>query len=141
VSASEETLIQFLKDKAEAAWADAQPYLLSFAGPDLTEAKIDYRGILGGEKLKAFAERTQGADRYRVVKHPHQRAKVGLLKHDEEFTFDLSEERPARAAGTWQPQGGAPLTSFINALTHLSAEDLEDFVIPARVLVKLAQKR
>lgn len=141
MSAMEETLIEFLKAKAEAAWAEQQPYLLSFAGPDLNEAKIDYRTILGGEKLKAFAERTQGPNSYKVVKHPRQRAKVGLLKHDEEFAFDATDDRAARATGDWQPQGRAPLEGFINALSHLSVEDLEGLMIPAKVLVKLAQKR
>ncbi len=143
MSATEDTIINFLTAKANAAWEDKQPYLLSFAGPDLTDAQIDYRSVLDGERLKAFVERTSGEGGYQLVKHPHQKAKVGLVPHGAEFQFDdLDQEEPVSwdSSRSTQPHGST-LLDFLNALSKLPPEDLDGVVIPTRVLVKLARKR
>lgn len=144
VSATEDTIIHFLTAKAKAAWEEEQPYLLSFAGPDLTDAQIDYRSILDGERLKAFVERTSGEGRYQLVKHPHQKAKVGLVPHGTEFQFDDVEQEESSVSRdtsrSTQPQGST-LLEFLNALSKLPSDDLDGVVIPTRVLVKLARKR
>jgi hypothetical protein len=144
MSGTEDTIIEFLKNKAEAAWSDQRPYLLSFAGPAMVEAQIDYQTILNGERLKAFVERTAGEGCYRVVKHPHQRAKVGIVPSGIQFEFEdavheetASDPRPVHGESVQ----GAALLSFLCALSALPAEDLDGVVIPTRVLVRLAKKR
>lgn len=92
MNATEDTIIEFLKSKAEAAGEEDQPYLLSFAAPEMSEAGIEYRTVLNGERLKAFVERTEGEGRYRVIKHPHQRAKIGLVKPDSPFESSPTTE-------------------------------------------------
>jgi hypothetical protein len=143
VSATEDTIIEFFRDQAIAAWKDEQPYLLSFAGPDLTEKGIDYRTILEGEKLKAFVERTEGSGRYRVVKHPHQKAKIGLVKYGEKFEFSSNDHDDALLHDVQSPktQHSSALFEFLDALSKLPVEDLDGIVIPTRVLVKLSKKR
>ena len=142
MEATEDTVIEFFRSKAEAA-EESPPYLLSFAGPDLADAGIDYRAALNGEKLKAFVERTQGEGRYRVVKHHHQRAKVGIVAFGSTFEFAAdgayeAAERPARGPATAQ---GPALLDFLDALGRLPSQALDGFVIPARVLVELAKRR
>ena len=144
MGATEDTIVDFLTAKTKAAWEEEQPYLLSFAGPDLTEAQIDYRSILDGERLKAFVERTSGEDRYQLVKHPHQKAKVGLVPHGAEFQFDEVDQEEALVSQdtlrSMQPKGSA-LLEFLNALSKLPPDDLDGVIIPTRVLVKLARRR
>ncbi|WP_158824216.1 hypothetical protein [Granulicella sp. S156] len=144
MSGTEDTIIEFLKDKANAAWKDQKPYLLSFAGPSMVEAQIDYQAILNGERLKAFVERTAGEGRYHVVKHPHQRAKVGIVPSGIQFEFeDAVHEEVASAPRPVHGESvqGAALLSFLGALSALPAKDLDGVVIPTRVLVRLAKKR
>jgi len=144
MSGTEDTIIEFLKDKANAAWMSQKPYFLSSAPPAMVEAQIDYKTILNGERLKAFAERTAGEGRYHVVKHPHQRAKVGVVPSGVEFEFEdtVQEETttPPRPIHRESAQGAA-LLSFLDALSVLPAEDVDGVVIPTRVLVRLARKR
>jgi hypothetical protein len=144
MSGTEDTIIEFLKNKADAAWSNQRPYLLSFAGPAMVEAQIDYQTILNGERLKAFVERTAGKDRYQVVKHPHQRAKVGIVPSGIQFEFeDAAHEEVASAHRPVHGESAqeAALLSFLCALSALPAEDLDGVVIPTRVLVRLAKNR
>lgn len=142
MDATEDTIIEFLKSKAEAVGAD-ESYLLSLAATDMADAGIDYRTVLDGEKLKAFVERTEGEGRYRVVKHPHQRAKIGLVKPDSPFEFEVEDRDETIEAPTkgFSPAHGSVLLDFLNALAKLPPKDLDGIVIPVRVLVKLANKR
>lgn len=143
MSATQDTIIDFLTAKAVAAWEEGQPYLLSFAGPDLASAGIDYREILDGEKLKPFVERTAGEGRYQFVKHPWQRAKLAIVPHGADFRFDSEEGAGAetREARRGESHGGHVLMDFLAALSKLPPEDIDGVVIPTRVLVKLAGKR
>lgn len=143
MSETEDTIIRFLTEKANASWRDQKPYLLSFATPDMLDAQIDYKAILGGERLKAFVERTATEGGYRLVKHPHQRAKVGIVPDGVVFEFDdaVQEETvPTRMVPGEQAQGSV-LLNFLSALSSLPEEDLNGIVISTRVLVKLARKR
>jgi hypothetical protein len=143
VSDTEGKIIEFLAEKAKDAWKDEHPYLLSFAGPDMAKASIDYRAILDGERLKAFVERTAGKDTYQIVKHPHQKAKVAIVPSDADFSFkDIDQEiGSSRSAHRRVGERGATLLNFLDVLSELPAEDLDGVVIPARALVKLAKKR
>lgn len=142
MTASENEIIDFLKSKADAAWQDEQPYLLSLAGPDLEKNGIDYRAILQGERLKAFVERTEGDERYRLVKHPHQKARIGLVKHDVKFEFEINDNAShTRPSNKIHQAQGSVLLDFLNALAKLPLEDINDVAIPTRVLVKLSKKR
>jgi hypothetical protein len=144
MSGTEDTIIEFLKDKANTAWQTQKPYLLSFAVPDMLEAQIDYQAILNGERLKGFVERTAGEGRYRVVKHPHQRAKVGVVPSDSQFEFEDANHKEAASdfrSVRGESAQGAVLLSFLGALSTLPEEDLDAIVIPTRVLVRLAKKR
>lgn len=139
----EQAIIEFLKSKAIGAWEHQAPYLLSFAGPDLSDQGIDYRAMLDGERLIGFVERTSGEGGYKVVRHPRQRAKLGIVPFDADFHFDdLGQELPDPSGATQGPEHhGSALLDFLKALSKLPPDDLDGIVIPTRVLVKLAKKR
>ena len=143
MSATQDTIIDFLTAKAVAAWNERQPYLLSLAAPDLAAVGIDYREILNDEKLKAFVERTAGEGRYQFVKHPQQRAKLAIVPHGADFRFESEEgeSTETREARRGESNGGHVLMDFLDALSKLPSEDIDGVIIPTRVLVKLARKR
>ncbi|HEX7876185.1 MAG TPA: hypothetical protein VF489_06325 [Sphingobium sp.] len=146
MSDGEADIVEFLAGKAKAAWDDpenSRPYLLSFTGPDFREAGINYQSALIGERLKAFVERTEGENSYRVVKHPTQSAKIGLVPWGVDFQFEDVGTPTARARDRQDRHAGqgSILIEFLNALSALPERDLEGMVIPARVLVKLAKKK
>lgn len=142
MSDTEGKIIEFLAERANDAWKGEQPYLLSFAGPDMAKASIDYRAILDGERLKAFVERTAGEGGYQIVKHPYQKAKVGLVPNGVNFQFkDTNQGIVSPRSAHHMPGRGATLLNFLDVLSELPAEDLDGVVIPTRTLVKLAKKR
>lgn len=143
MSATQDTIIDFLTAKAVAAWEERQPYLLSLAGPDLVATGIDYHEILNGEKLKPFVERTAGEGRYQFIQHPRQRAKLAIVPHGANFRFESDEGEGAesREAQRGETHGGRVLMDFLDALSKLPPDDIDGVVIPTRILVKLARKR
>ena len=138
----EDKIIEFLSGKAKEAWNEERPYLLSFAAPDMAANDIDYKAILNGERLKAFVERTAREGKYQIVKHPYQRAKVGVVPSGVQFQFRDDDQKQAGSSRSIHSisEQGATLFNFLKALAELPQEDLEGFVIPARVLVKLAKR-
>lgn len=141
MSATEEAIIEFLVARAGEAWQEEQPYLLSLAGSDFANAGIDYQETLGGERLKNFVERTSGEGRYRFVKHPEHKAKIGIVPYDAAFEFVPGEDLPATSPAPGPRVRGSILLEFLDALSKLPADDLNGVVIPTRVLVKLARKQ
>ncbi len=140
---SEKKIVEFLKNQAEKAWEKNEPYLLSLAGSDLENNKIEYRTILSGERLKAFAERTQGEDTYKIVRHPHQKARIGILKYDAEFEFDISDQKllSNKTLKNANENRNLLLLDFLDAISKLPDTDIDSIVLPTRVLLKLAGKR
>jgi hypothetical protein len=137
-------LLQFLAEQTVLHWRDHEkPWLISSIPGALKEARgVDYRTILGETKLKAFTLEREGPT-FKVVTHPTQRAKVGLIPAAETFEFGTEEvSAPLTAAG---PESDKPLRMgtasatlrFLRALSNLSDEDLANIVIPTHVLVKL----
>lgn len=142
MDAQEDKIIEFLVGKANEAWINKRPYLLSFAAPDMAAISIDYKAILNGERLKAFVERTAREGKYQIVKHPRQRAKVGVVPSGVRFQFEDADQGGAgmsRHIHTTSEQG-TTLLNFLKALADLPQEELEGLVIPARVLVRLARR-
>lgn len=138
-------IIEFLKARAEEASGDDDVYLLSDAGPDMVADGIDYRAILAGERLKAFVERTAPDGGYRLVQHPRQRAKLGVVPVGKDFEF---KDEPVAEVGTEvvprevvRSAKGAALFDFLHALSKLPPDEIDGVVIPTRVLVKLALRK
>ncbi len=148
---SREKLIAALADLARKHWDDTQPdhqpLLLSNIPPLLKTRGLDYREILGEQRLKDFAHAEESATTFAVVTHPVHKAKVGIIPSDETYTFPddtpLTEAGRDRGPPRLPPTGGHAVATirFLRALAELPEEDLEGIVIPTRVLVKLfAQK-
>ena len=137
---TENELQEFLSKKARERWNEAnEPYLLSQVHSDLKDEEADYKSITKDEKLKDFVKRTQAEKLYKFVEHPHQRAKVGIVPHEEEFSF--AHEQDIDAQGSCDVERGEALFLFLRALSKLPKEDVDAVIIPTRVLVKLSGRK
>jgi hypothetical protein len=141
---TEEGLQRFLKEKADAFWRDKKfPYLLSYIGVDMKADGFDYRSIVGEEGLKAFVRRTQRAGGYRLVEHPSQKAKVGIVPAD--FSYVFPETAIAESSHEYKQTKVATnekaVIGFLRALSRLPETDQDAVVIPVRVLTKLLGTR
>lgn len=141
---TEDELKAFLKEKAKKAWDDeGHPYWLSYLAPDLKPLGVDYKTILGEERLKQFARRTEG-DSYRYVEHPRMKAKVGIVPPASEFEFadePLTQPAETDRRGDQAAEREQAVLHFFRALSKLSDDELEGIVIPTSVLVKLLGRR
>jgi hypothetical protein len=136
----------FIVERTKAHWEESRsPYLLSNISPELKARGVDYRAVLGEQKLKDFVHANAGLD-FKVISHPAQRAKIGLIPAGEEYDF-LTVETDAAEGPIEAPRksvGGSrvgAMVSFLRALSHLTDEELDQIVIPTRVLVKLVARQ
>lgn len=147
VEPSENGLMAFLKMRVAEHWNDdSTPYLLSNLPSDLKPEGVDYREVLGEEKLKAFAKRTEGAETYRLVEHPTQKAKIGLVPSDSQFEFVVDEtvKEESEVNSVQRPkkgEGSRAVLDFLHALNKLTDEDLNEIIIPTKIWVKLIARR
>jgi len=133
-----EPITKILKEKADQMWSElSQPYLLSLAGPELKSRGIDYLAALGGERLKAFVRRTAPQSGYRLVEHPTQKAKVGIVPSGIDFQFSEAEEGAEPARPRVPGNNAQVLVAFLRALRNLPGDDLDKVIIPTRVLVRI----
>jgi hypothetical protein len=142
---TQEVLVSFLKKKTDEFWQqpEHQPYLLSRAVPDLKAEGIDYQTILGDEKLKMFVKRTGATGGYRLVEHPIQKPKVGIVPADVQFSFPSASTDRASAEhrSVTDSDRERVVLAFLRALSSLTDGDLEAVTIPVRVLAKLLGDR
>ena len=114
--------------------------LLADVPSELKEHKQpNYRDILGEKRLKAFATETQGADGYRLIQHPNQKAKLGLVPYDEDFVFpDTEADDPAPKRPKHLPSNTRRTTlEFLSIVNSLTEKEQSEIVIPARIVAKL----
>ena len=133
-----------LVEKAKERWdAGRRPYFLSDVGIDMKIKEIDYRAILGDERIKAFVLRTQDAAGYRLVTHPSQKAKIGIVPAGEEFSFSEASGADGEQTRkpTEPPSHERAVIAFLRALSRLPNEDQDAVIIPVRVLTKLLRFR
>lgn len=141
---TENELKEFLRKSAEESWeATGEPYLLSFVANDLKGQGADYKSALPeNERLKSFAERVQEADQiFKVVQHPTQKAKVGLIPFDKTYAFPLEPREERKAAVVGRSRSEQVVLSFFDILKGLPDDVLDDVHIPAKAIVLLLRKK
>lgn len=123
-----------LRQIAENYWADhSRPHLLSALPRELsTRLGSDYKTLIGDESLKTFISRTGETSGYRLVEHPTQRAKLGIVPAGVDYTFETAEaSSPAAGASREDVQ------AFARVLLSLSADERKSLTLPAEVVARL----
>lgn len=134
-------LKEFLIERVKFHWETPKKVLLLADVPsELKEhKKLDYRNILGVKRLKAFASETEEAGGYRLIQHPDQKAKLGLVPYDAVFEFPVSaEDKSAPKRKKHFPSDTHQTTlNFLETVSALPEKDQAEIVIPARIVAKL----
>lgn len=136
-----------LQKIAHAHWdAHKAPILLSELPNKLKVEAPDYKEALGGKSLKAFVMAIDEDSGFKLITHPSQRAKLGLVPASVDFefpkeeatqqgvTFAAADQESARERGS---RAQEPVLVLLRILRALPPEELEKVVIPVSTMVKL----
>lgn len=141
-------IIEFAAKRVQEHWdAHQQPYLLSLLGPELLKEGVDYKAILGQQKLGDFIRGTP--HRIRVVTHPTQRAKIGLIPTNQAFEYaavvqHTAPEAPAAPTSSHSGKRSRRwyiVSNFLQLVSELDDEDRVKVDIPTPILTKLMKDR
>ena len=113
------------------------PLLLSALSPLLEKRFIGYKNLLGSLTLTAFVERSSQVGKYKILRHTSQFAKVGVVPIDANYEFPVIPEVEIGMQRKHRHTDLGDLVIFLKVLKKLPDSDLENFQIPAVVLVKL----
>lgn len=133
------TLGRALKEIADKKWErKKQPVLLS-ALPRLLQEDFpsESPSKIPNGSFKLFIKATGDEFGYKLIEHPTQKAKVGLIPDSANFDFETVETLVSSAAAIAPGDGDA----FVAILAKLSEQELQSITIPASVLVKLFGKK
>lgn len=134
--ADQAELVTSIKEICDGYWGDNNSPILLSALPPILKGKVpDFRTILGEESLKSFIKQTQVIGSYKLVEHPTQRARVGLVPESIDFEFPVMPTSPSGSATSKANQEAT--LSFLRALSTLPSSELEKVIIPTSVLIKL----
>jgi len=145
-----ESLLKFVEARVEQNWeSNKYPLLLSVIGSELSVLKSGYIDLFAPMKFREFLS-TNSADRFEIVQHPRQKAKVGLIPCSKEFAFPIEREtsesgdskdhRSNRSDGKRMP-GKYIVQNFLDLLSRLEPEDISKVNIPIDVIAKLMKSK
>jgi hypothetical protein len=127
-----------LKDIAERDWGKNQrPVFLSSLPKLLSEGfDIDYKLVLGDVSLKKFIEDSPLQAGYRLVMHPRQRAKLGIIPANAAYEFP--DDRPSEDFLGFTNQD---VDGFLRVMKSMDADELSRISLPATLFIKLLGDR
>ncbi len=94
----------------------------------------EYEHILEEKTLKQFLQSLDDVE-FKIVEHPNQKAKVGIIPLREHYEFTISNSNKDSIHEQHNKEKG--LIMFLNSLKNLSDKDLESINIPVSIMVKL----
>jgi len=140
-----EEILSIASTLAQEAWdISNQPFMLSDLSPALARKGIDYRKVIGGQRLKGFLEGAR--EHVKVVVHPTQDAKVGLIPPGETFEFPQESQSAPKSTNAHRDRGGASrrkyiVLNFLELLAELDDESAGQVQLPTHVLMKLMREK
>jgi hypothetical protein len=144
VEPTEESILSFTVKRVQEVWdGHQQPYMLARLSPDLAKEGINYKKVLGETRLKDFFR--AAANRIKIVTHPTQKAKIGLIPPGENFEFasetsaskprvDLVSNLIERGRGS---RRRVIVSNFLQLLSELDDTEASQVQIPTHILSKL----
>jgi hypothetical protein len=147
VDKTPDAIIEFAAAQATKAWDKNQsPYLLARLSPDLVAQGIEYKEVLGEQKLKDFLRKA--TDKVKVVIHPTQAARIGLIPPDKFYEYS-TEAAPAEESATTSPRSERPnlsrkryiVMNFLQLVSELDEAEAAQINIPTNILIKLMRDR
>lgn len=125
------TIKEILSDYWE---TNKKALLLSNLSPLLIDKIPDYKQTLAGKSLKDFIRESSHEFEYKLVEHPAQSAKIGVIPEGVDFSF-LNEKSIQQEK--LETNYEKSIFYFLKELKKLDPEDIDKIQIPLSVLVKL----
>uniref|UniRef100_UPI003F49308E hypothetical protein n=1 Tax=Acinetobacter soli TaxID=487316 RepID=UPI003F49308E len=123
----------YLKESVSENWKKTgEPFLLSSIGSTFTKEEIKQN--TGGLSITNWIRNNLDSLDLKIVSHPTQKAKIGLIPKNEKYSYETNEISVIRTNLT-----DRELTlSFIELLQKkCTPKELEEINLPLKVLVKL----
>lgn len=125
---------------AKECWSQSsEPMLLSKLGLALKNGGFDYKSILLEQGLGNYI--SHEVDELRIIKHPSQYAKIGVIPSDAEYSYEDSVTPPTNAPTEQDKlrKSRRAFYGFIEAISELPPEEIEAVNISTRVIVRLLE--
>lgn len=128
-------LASALRDIAEETWqASRKPMLLSGLPSELGKRlPEDYKLVLGDETLKSYIKASGSNNGYRLVEHPTQKAKLGIVPAGASFEFFTESTIPVAS----EDLSRQDIEGFVRVLRSLPTDELRGLSLPAGLVVRL----
>jgi hypothetical protein len=135
---TKDDLIGALQAVAKNFWDEYHRPMLLSQLPKVLEDHLhgDYKSLIGTTSLKSFIKDTEAAGTYRLVEHPTQRAKVGIVPNGSDFEFSAEMEPPSTDRLSRQDIEG-----FTRVLHSLTLDELRRVSLPASLVVRLLETK
>lgn len=132
-------LADALRDIAEDNWKKCHKPLLLSELPDELEKRLqgDYKPFLGSESLKSYIKSSGPTNGYRLVEHPTQRAKLGIVPTGVDFEFTANAE----VSSALRQLSGQDVQGFARVLRSLTPDELRQLSLPASLVVRLLDSK
>lgn len=143
---AESDLVELVQKIANEYWESNQaPILLSKLPYEITQKNPDYKKILGEKRnLKKFIEETKAEGKYKIIKDPQVRARIGLAPETADFSYPVEEATLhsdvsfiSKQNSMKTKQSREAVFDFLNAVSLLSEIDQDKIVIPLSIFIKL----
>ncbi|MCA8464332.1 hypothetical protein [Burkholderia cepacia] len=136
---SADELLNALREIAEEGWASHRDAVLLSALPKKLDARMstDYRVILGAQSLKKLIINRGPANGVRLVEHPTQRAKLGIVPAGVDFQFPS----PEPAALSPETISEHDISGFVRVMETLTQDEIRQVSFPASFIVRLLGKK
>jgi|ERR1035437_7337223 hypothetical protein len=138
-------IADYIRKRTHEVWEQKNTaLLLSHISPELLLRGVNYKEVFPkGTTLKQFVS---SLDDLRIVGHPVQKAKVGVVPKESPFAFEVestvspspSDQQPKRSR---QPNQRFIVSQFLAALSRLSEEEIKQVTIPVHILARLMEDK
>ena|SRR5690348_12121290 len=145
VEPTPEGIANYIRKRTHEEWEQKSSALfLSNVSPELLLRGVNYKEVLPkGTTLKQFVSTL---DDLRIVGHPLQKSKIGVVPKESPFTFEIeptvgpsaSNQKPKKSR---QPNQRFIVSQFLAALSRLSEEEIKQVTIPVHILARLMEDK
>ncbi|MBN8815293.1 MAG: hypothetical protein J0J06_07595 [Sphingomonas sp.] len=141
---TEDELVSYISAKTKEQWESYEaPYLLTSIATDLRKDGKNYKDVIGEERLKTFAKRLEEQGVVKVVEHPIQKPKIGVIPPEAEFAYtadDAHSDSERRLPRITKSSNEVVLIQFFRAIASLPDDLVEQVIIPTKVLAALTRR-
>lgn len=139
---SKSSLVKLLEDFASDQWENNScPILLSNLPPLISSKNPNFKSELNGLSLKSFISKEEQNHKFKLIQHPTQKEKLGIIPRGKSYVFPESPALPKEISDSIEDDKSSEKTllDFLKLLKKLPSEDLIQIQLPISILVKFVK--